>query len=173
MTHKGCYFSENSMNPQCHALWNRMEKAEACCERLEAERDSYREYADRRHAVEAERDFQSRRADALEADCAAKDAALEKMLAITLSMINGYISPHKLEEAETAAKDALSNNPSAALLAERDRLREALESIGTGSFSGASNFAIAEDWHGFAQKFQTIARQALANLDGQKEPNNG
>ena len=29
MKHKGCYFSENSMKPQCRALWNRAENAEA------------------------------------------------------------------------------------------------------------------------------------------------
>ena len=51
-------------------------------------------------------------------------------------------------EANCAAKDA------------------ALESIGAGSFRGASNFAVAEDWQGFAQKCQTIARQALSPNPG-------
>ena len=29
MSKKGCYFTENSMAPQCRALWGRMEAAEA------------------------------------------------------------------------------------------------------------------------------------------------
>ncbi len=32
--HKGCYFTENSMTPQCHRLWDRAVLAEAEIERL-------------------------------------------------------------------------------------------------------------------------------------------
>jgi hypothetical protein len=41
------------------------------------------------------------------------------------------------------------------------RMREALERIKGGHFPGASNLAIAQDWWGFTNQLQLIARQAL------------
>lgn len=58
--HKGCYFSENSMNPQCHALWDRMEEAEARVKEYEAKLAGARAQATERlewaEKAEAKRD---------------------------------------------------------------------------------------------------------------------
>lgn len=43
-----------------------------------------------------------------------------------------------------------------------DALVKALEDIGHGSFPGISNLVISGDWKMVAQRFQEIAREALA-----------
>ena len=100
------------------------------------------------------------RCERLEADCAAKDAALEwalDILDINDRMITqemGADCDWRVDAAAKAkARRALQDNPGAALLAVVKAAREEIE---------------ARTWDSMSK-----LRQALANLDGQKEKSNG
>lgn len=68
--------------------------------------------------------------DKLLARMAEKDAALQKMLGVTQSMIKGEISPYKLEEAEAAGTRALTGDGSAMLaVVEAARAKAVLQKL--------------------------------------------
>ena len=180
MSKKGCYFSENSMHPQCHALWDRMEKAAARIVKLEDQiRDDGIHNGTEMGAIytklekaEAERDRQA-------ADCAAKDAALKEIAdRKTYSDMPTFSSDFdKLEHAVGLARQALSDNPGAALLAERGELRAALKPFAeAGKDLDEHDGEDRQDaWESPAAMSVTLGdfRKAGRVLDGQKEPDNG
>lgn len=104
---QGDKMEDNSNYRRINAL-NLLKKAEARIVEFEVERDKWKNQCEAR----AEWGICLAKAEAsnarLMADLATKDTALRKMLAVTRSMIKGYISPYKLEEAEAAAQAALS-----------------------------------------------------------------
>lgn len=70
MSKKGCYFTENSMAPQCRALWDRMETAEAERDRykidlIAAERAAVTYFAERDRLKEVNAEFEQLARDAI------------------------------------------------------------------------------------------------------------
>jgi len=111
----------------------------------------------------------------LEADCAAKDAALKWAEAV-MSIVEPRSDKAEYLECLGAVRRALQDNPGAALLATIEAGRELAfceqDYRKRHDLRGGGHMSTGRAWD-MMRRHGDKLRQALANLDGQKEPDDG